>query len=287
MFVRAQLADYKAPRHVIFVETVGRAPNGKLDYRALRDLAIAERADRGTAAAEAAVGADSALTRWRYSSYPDRFLRSDDSSSGTPETFHQQHRHRDRAHDRCPPRHRERPAKNPHQQAVAEVVGCRVQAQRPRSMTLPGVRGIGLEARELQVADALEQAATANDPAASASSHRPPGCAGEPPRAGSAATPPKERALQPEHDQQAHPGKVRARWLAHPRVAAVLSVPRVRQTRYPPRRSPQSDERATSSPCARMRAARGHHATRAMTATPGPRRRRRCWRRAARGSRAR
>jgi len=42
-FVRGQLADYKTPRQVIFVDTVNRAPNGKLDYKTLKDVA-AERA---------------------------------------------------------------------------------------------------------------------------------------------------------------------------------------------------------------------------------------------------
>ena len=39
--VRQRLAAYKAPRHVVMVETVGRAPNGKVDYKRLRELAIA------------------------------------------------------------------------------------------------------------------------------------------------------------------------------------------------------------------------------------------------------
>jgi len=39
-FVRSQLADYKAPRTVLFVDSVGRAPNGKLDYKAVKALAI-------------------------------------------------------------------------------------------------------------------------------------------------------------------------------------------------------------------------------------------------------
>ena len=37
--VRAHLARYKSPRHVFAVDTVGRAANGKLDYRRLGDLA--------------------------------------------------------------------------------------------------------------------------------------------------------------------------------------------------------------------------------------------------------
>lgn len=37
--VRAQLADYKAPRNLVIVDSVGRAPNGKLDYKALKTLA--------------------------------------------------------------------------------------------------------------------------------------------------------------------------------------------------------------------------------------------------------
>ena len=39
--VKAHLAHYKAPRHVLFVDTVGRSPSGKLDYKRLRDDAIA------------------------------------------------------------------------------------------------------------------------------------------------------------------------------------------------------------------------------------------------------
>jgi acyl-CoA synthetase (AMP-forming)/AMP-acid ligase II len=38
--VRARLAAYKAPRRVLAVETIGRAPNGKVDYRRLRQYAI-------------------------------------------------------------------------------------------------------------------------------------------------------------------------------------------------------------------------------------------------------
>jgi 3-oxocholest-4-en-26-oate---CoA ligase len=37
--VRAHLAHYKAPRRIVFVDTLGRAPNGKLDYRRLGDIA--------------------------------------------------------------------------------------------------------------------------------------------------------------------------------------------------------------------------------------------------------
>ena len=37
--VRVHLAAYKAPRHVIIVDTIGRAPNGKLDYGSLRRTA--------------------------------------------------------------------------------------------------------------------------------------------------------------------------------------------------------------------------------------------------------
>jgi fatty-acyl-CoA synthase len=37
--VKARLASYKAPRRVIAVDAIGRAPNGKVDYRRLRRLA--------------------------------------------------------------------------------------------------------------------------------------------------------------------------------------------------------------------------------------------------------
>jgi 3-oxocholest-4-en-26-oate---CoA ligase len=38
-FVRSKLARYKAPRRVITVDTIGRSPAGKVDYRALKELA--------------------------------------------------------------------------------------------------------------------------------------------------------------------------------------------------------------------------------------------------------
>ena len=37
---KAQLARYKAPKRVVVVDTIGRAPNGKVDYQRLRRLAI-------------------------------------------------------------------------------------------------------------------------------------------------------------------------------------------------------------------------------------------------------
>ncbi|GGM75254.1 AMP-binding protein [Dactylosporangium sucinum] len=41
--VKARLAGYKAPKHVVFVESVPRSPNGKADYPAARALAEAQR----------------------------------------------------------------------------------------------------------------------------------------------------------------------------------------------------------------------------------------------------
>jgi fatty-acyl-CoA synthase len=40
--VRKTLAGYKAPRDLVLVDSIGRAPNGKVDYKAMRDHAIAE-----------------------------------------------------------------------------------------------------------------------------------------------------------------------------------------------------------------------------------------------------
>jgi acyl-CoA synthetase (AMP-forming)/AMP-acid ligase II len=40
--VAAQLAAYKAPRNVVVVETIGRAANGKVDYKRLKGVAVAE-----------------------------------------------------------------------------------------------------------------------------------------------------------------------------------------------------------------------------------------------------
>jgi fatty-acyl-CoA synthase len=39
-WVKERLAAFKAPRHVLDVETIGRAPNGKVDYKRLRALAV-------------------------------------------------------------------------------------------------------------------------------------------------------------------------------------------------------------------------------------------------------
>jgi len=39
-WVKARLAGYKAPRRVLIVESVGRSPNGKADYRAARERAL-------------------------------------------------------------------------------------------------------------------------------------------------------------------------------------------------------------------------------------------------------
>ena len=37
--VKAELAHFKAPKHVVFVHEVPRAPNGKADYKAAQALA--------------------------------------------------------------------------------------------------------------------------------------------------------------------------------------------------------------------------------------------------------
>ncbi|MGA1746292.1 MAG: AMP-binding enzyme, partial [Ilumatobacteraceae bacterium] len=34
--VKQTLAGYKAPKHVVVVDTIGRAPNGKVDYKRLK-----------------------------------------------------------------------------------------------------------------------------------------------------------------------------------------------------------------------------------------------------------
>ncbi len=46
--VRDQLAHYKAPRHLAIVDSVARAPNGKLDYKAVKDRALAAFAEDKT-----------------------------------------------------------------------------------------------------------------------------------------------------------------------------------------------------------------------------------------------
>jgi 3-oxocholest-4-en-26-oate---CoA ligase len=38
--VKSKLAAYKAPRHLVVVDTIGRAPNGKADYRKLKRTAV-------------------------------------------------------------------------------------------------------------------------------------------------------------------------------------------------------------------------------------------------------
>jgi acyl-CoA synthetase (AMP-forming)/AMP-acid ligase II len=38
--VRQSLAGYKAPRDLVLVDSIGRAPNGKVDYKAVKDRAV-------------------------------------------------------------------------------------------------------------------------------------------------------------------------------------------------------------------------------------------------------
>ena len=38
--VQGQLAGYKAPRELVVVDTIGRAPNGKVDYKAVKAHAL-------------------------------------------------------------------------------------------------------------------------------------------------------------------------------------------------------------------------------------------------------
>jgi acyl-CoA synthetase (AMP-forming)/AMP-acid ligase II len=38
--VKQKLAAYKAPKRVVVIDTIGRAPNGKVDYKALRSQAL-------------------------------------------------------------------------------------------------------------------------------------------------------------------------------------------------------------------------------------------------------
>jgi fatty-acyl-CoA synthase len=42
--VRTKLAAYKAPKHIFAVDTIGRAPNGKVDYKRLKAYAADTRA---------------------------------------------------------------------------------------------------------------------------------------------------------------------------------------------------------------------------------------------------
>ena len=38
-FVKERLARYKAPKHVLTIATIGRAANGKVDYKRLKQYA--------------------------------------------------------------------------------------------------------------------------------------------------------------------------------------------------------------------------------------------------------
>jgi fatty-acyl-CoA synthase len=40
--VRDHLAHYKAPKRVLFIDTIGRAPNAKVDYKRMKEYALAE-----------------------------------------------------------------------------------------------------------------------------------------------------------------------------------------------------------------------------------------------------
>ena len=38
--VKAKLAHYKAPKRVLVIDTIGRAPNGKVDYKRMKQFAL-------------------------------------------------------------------------------------------------------------------------------------------------------------------------------------------------------------------------------------------------------
>jgi 3-oxocholest-4-en-26-oate---CoA ligase len=50
--VKERIASYKAPKHVLAIDTIGRSANGKVDYKRLRDFAV----ERLTAPAASATG---------------------------------------------------------------------------------------------------------------------------------------------------------------------------------------------------------------------------------------
>ena len=37
--MKSRLASFKAPKHVVPIDTIGRAPNGKVDYKRLKGYA--------------------------------------------------------------------------------------------------------------------------------------------------------------------------------------------------------------------------------------------------------
>ena len=47
--VKGQLAGFKAPKRVVFVREVPRAPNGKADYKSAKELAVSDRDREGRA----------------------------------------------------------------------------------------------------------------------------------------------------------------------------------------------------------------------------------------------
>jgi fatty-acyl-CoA synthase len=40
--VKSRIAAYKAPRQLVVISTIGRAPNGKVDYKRLKQHALDE-----------------------------------------------------------------------------------------------------------------------------------------------------------------------------------------------------------------------------------------------------
>jgi fatty-acyl-CoA synthase len=41
-FVQSKLARYKAPKRILFKDNLGRAPNGKADYKSIKAFALKE-----------------------------------------------------------------------------------------------------------------------------------------------------------------------------------------------------------------------------------------------------
>jgi fatty-acyl-CoA synthase len=41
-FIQSKLARYKAPKRILVKEDLGRAPNGKADYKSIKEFALKE-----------------------------------------------------------------------------------------------------------------------------------------------------------------------------------------------------------------------------------------------------
>ena len=76
---KSRLAGYKAPRELVIVDTIGRAPSGKVDYKGLTALAAARLAEGGSRFVDRPLTERAAIVRGEIEALSARFAALDEA----------------------------------------------------------------------------------------------------------------------------------------------------------------------------------------------------------------